>query len=1015
MMKYILLVVFVLWIFIVTGCSNAGNPVAGNLSSNSENQLMPAGIENKDSTSGVFALFSGYIDAKNLTGELIPVRESQIQDCIESIDITNFLSVTLCQDCVKLHSVYLDADENLVMEIGIRHPLESGNPSLPPTGKNRLDLHLFNVEGVIAIESATQYEFPNLQATVDSKRLLNASGYTSYMDSSLDSFFETGATVHPYILYFRDYSEGNFNPGSENGFSNVTNPSGYCVMPMGSDEDIKQYVLNLGENEILQFLFAVNATFGIAAGSIADRLNPVYCLPQFNKKAASEVQVKVLENNLVPGRTTSSAKLGIEVLDLNYNAEVGGELNQVRALSKVSRIAFEIPGVAQVVKWNPSPTGGDPKDPDNPLTFQLEFFNHSGGMEGVYNGLVKVTDSYPAGTNTAAILSGKDGISRVDPTQNPLEGLFSIDEFNTWQYFTIEIFANEQPIADLDVSSEIISTGGMIDLFPGPGTMDPDGAIVKYEYDFNYDGITFDIDSTNTTGDPVTTDPMINPTFDPVTCDVAMRVTDNGDPEKTAIDAVSITINPYETTGWARSWGGFYDDHGFDVAVDSNSNTYITGSFSDTVDFDPGWDIDEKTASGTADVYLMRFDEFGNLAWVVTWGADSDSPDGDSGFGVAVKDQNIYVIGKFYGTVDFDPGAGEANRLAKDYGDIFLSKFDQDGNFQWVQTWGDTGVDLADDIAIDSFGNIYVSGAFEGTVDFNPSTGTDNHSATGWINAFVTKFNSNGDFQWARTWGKLLDRGYGVTVDGSDNVYVTGTFQGTVDFDPGVDLDEWTSNGKDDIFLTKFDSFGNHQWAVAWGSAGEFYWQRDAGFSVATDSNGFSYVTGIFFGTCDFDPDADVDEKTANGFGDAFISKFDSSGLYQWSLTWGSENDDLYHGDSGNSIEISPYNDIFITGGFYSTVDFDPGANVTEYTSNGNVDVYLSKLSADGELLWTRTWGGFGLDDGLAVAVDSHGTAFVTGYFSNQVDFDPSGDVDTHESNGDLDIYLSKFPGDGEW
>jgi hypothetical protein len=599
------------------------------------------------------------IDTASLEGEMVPLREAMSKDVLEVIDITNYLAILPCNDCAKLHSVYLDSDENLVLDIGIRHPFAPGNPMHPPSATNRLDLHLFNVEGIVVIESGEYIEFTGFETSIDAKRLLNSSGYTGYLDDSLDSVFPTVADIHPYILHFRDYSEGNFDAINENGFTDLTDPSGYLVMPMGCDEDIRSYVFNIEQDETLEFIFAIGATYGISADSPAGRLNPVYSLPQFNKKAASEVSVEILENNLIPELSTSSVLLGINILDMNYGVEVGDAINEMRAESNIASIAVLIPGIGQMIRWAPDPVGGDPRDPDNPLAFEIEVFNHSSGVEGQYSGLVKVVDNCPTGLNESSILSAKDGISRVDIGQNALYGLFDIDVFATWQYFEIGIIANQPPVAEIEASSMEITCGEYVDLFPGAGTHDPDGEIVLYEYDFDWDGITFDVDESNSTGEPVSTPEYFNYTGEPIFQNCAMRVTDDGTPVLTDIDEITITVNPYETSGWARTWGGAFSDLGLCVALHDGDGVYAAGGFTGTVDFDPGIEVEERTAIGEGDAFLAKYDFEGRFVWVQTWGGDGDSPDGDRVYAIAVDGiGRIIVTGTFFGLTDFDPGAG---------------------------------------------------------------------------------------------------------------------------------------------------------------------------------------------------------------------------------------------------------------------------------------------------------------------------------------------------------------------
>jgi hypothetical protein len=168
------------------------------------------------------------------------------------------------------------------------------------------------------------------------------------------------------------------------------------------------------------------------------------------------------------------------------------------------------------------------------------------------------------------------------------------------------------------------------------------------------------------------------------------------------------------------------------------------------------------------------------------------------------------VAGEFEGTADFDPGPDVDNHVSNGSCDAFLTKFDSSGNFIWACTWGGTELDTGWGAAVDGSGNVYVAGYFWGTVDFDPGPDVDNHASNGEYDPFLTKFDSSGNFIWARTWGGTQgDAGYRAAVDGSGNVYVTGSFVGTADFDPGPGIDNHVSNGYGDAFLSKFPPDGN--------------------------------------------------------------------------------------------------------------------------------------------------------------------------------------------------------------
>ncbi len=199
--------------------------------------------------------------------------------------------------------------------------------------------------------------------------------------------------------------------------------------------------------------------------------------------------------------------------------------------------------------------------------------------------------------------------------------------------------------------------------------------------------------------------------------------------------------------------------------------------------------------------YDLMVDDTGNFGWALTWGASAH----DSGYAVATDGSgSVYVAGSFYGTVDFDPDGGDPH-TSNGGVDIFLSKFDSSGNFEWARTWGGPGANWGYAIAADGSGNVCVAGCFYGTADFDPDGG-DPHTSNGLWDAFLSKFDTSGNFEWARTWGGLYtDHARGVAADGSGNVYVTGFFQDTVDFDPHGG-DQHPTNGGCDVFLSKFDS-----------------------------------------------------------------------------------------------------------------------------------------------------------------------------------------------------------------
>ena len=240
--------------------------------------------------------------------------------------------------------------------------------------------------------------------------------------------------------------------------------------------------------------------------------------------------------------------------------------------------------------------------------------------------------------------------------------------------------------------------------------------------------------------------------------------------------------------------------------------------------------------------------------FAVTFGGTSY----DVGYGIAVDSSgNSYITGYFTGTVDF--GGGDVTAAGS--GDIFVLKLNSDGTFQWVKTYGGTLYDVGLGIAVDSSGNSYITGYFRGTVDF----GGGDVTAAGIYDIFVLKLNSSGTFQWVKTYGGTSSDGDGIAVDSSGNSYITGFFRGTVDFGGG----DVTSAGSEDIFVLKLNSSGTFQWVKTFGGT-----STDYGNDIAVDSSGNSYITGYFEGTVDFGG-GDV---TSAGGADFFVLKLNSSG-----------------------------------------------------------------------------------------------------------------------------------------
>jgi hypothetical protein len=365
---------------------------------------------------------------------------------------------------------------------------------------------------------------------------------------------------------------------------------------------------------------------------------------------------------------------------------------------------------------------------------------------------------------------------------------------------------------------------------------------------------------------------------------------------------------------------------------------------------------------------------------------------------------NIYTTGRFENTVDFDPGVGTSNLTSAGSSDVFISKLDASGNLLWAKSFGAAAADAGLSIAVDSTGNVYTTGFFASTVDFDPGAGTTNLTTAGSSDVFISKLDASGNLVFAKRFGGgISDLGYSIAVDSTGNIYTTGFFQDTVDFDPGAGTTNLITAGSSDVFISKLDASGNLVFAKRFGAA-----EADVGRSIALDSTGNIYTTGYFEQTVDFDPGAGTTNLTSAGRSDVFVSKIDSSGNLVFAKRFGAAEADV-----GLSVAVDSTGNVYTTGYFEQTVDFDPGAGTTDLTTAGGSDVFVSKLDASGNLVFAKRFGGSSDDGGISISVDSNGNIHTIGYFEERVDFDPGAGTSNLTSAGGTDVFVSKIDSSG--
>lgn len=368
---------------------------------------------------------------------------------------------------------------------------------------------------------------------------------------------------------------------------------------------------------------------------------------------------------------------------------------------------------------------------------------------------------------------------------------------------------------------------------------------------------------------------------------------------------------------------------------------------------------------------------------------------------------NLYTAGYFSETLDFNPDAGTFNLTSEQLTiDIFISKYDTDGNFIWAKSFGGAGNDGANNLQIDSQGNLYLIGHFDDLADLNPDKLKSlNLKSKGEYDVFVMKLNNLGNLIWVKTFGGLgYDNGNSLTLDNYGNLYVTGTFYETVDFDPDtLKTSNLTSNGKSDIFISKFDDMGNFIWVKSIGGKGQ-----DQG-SLRFGPSGSIYVYGGFEDSIDFDPDVSKTYLlTSAGKNDMFISKLDRNGNFLWAKSIGGSEFDV------GGISIDFLGNIYVSGQFGGTVDFNMDIGTkNNLTAIGGQEAFIAKFDSLANFIWIRQIGGKGYE-ASGVIVKPNGNIYVVGWFSENVIFNYGLPRNIEfNSSGGIDIFISKYDSSG--
>jgi hypothetical protein len=424
---------------------------------------------------------------------------------------------------------------------------------------------------------------------------------------------------------------------------------------------------------------------------------------------------------------------------------------------------------------------------------------------------------------------------------------------------------------------------------------------------------------------------------------------------------------------WSKSAIGSRTDEGISVSADASGNVFFTGYFySPTITFGSITLINADTSTtddGFDDVFVAKYDANGNVLWAKCAGGINY----DEGYSVSADaNGNAFVAGYFYSTaITFGTTTLINADTAGITQDVFIAKYDANGNVLWAKRAGGINYDEGYSVSADANGNVYLTGYFYSpTITFGNTTLTNADTSGNSDDLFIVKYDLNGNILWAKRAGGLKnDEGYSLSADANGNVLLTGYFSSpTISFGNTTLTNADPSGITDDIFIAKYDSSGNVLWAKSVGGT-----NYDYGYSVSADASGNAFITGAFesssitFGSTTL-------TNAASEFTNVFIAKYDSNGNFLWAKSAGGTQQ-----DAGYSISADANGNAFVTGSFYSSQIIFGSDTLTPPAGSAD-PMFIVKYDANGNVLCASALSSGG-DDQNGVSADAFGNAYIGGDF----------------------------------
>jgi len=462
----------------------------------------------------------------------------------------------------------------------------------------------------------------------------------------------------------------------------------------------------------------------------------------------------------------------------------------------------------------------------------------------------------------------------------------------------------------------------------------------------------------------------------------------------------TLVIDP--TLVWGTYFGGDSDEYALGISIDSLSNSYLTGEVNSITQFEPSRSS-LVPYGGDGNVFLAKFNSAGNIVWTTYFGGDGE----DKGNSICLsKSGNIYITGQTESTNGIATSGAYQTSMAggNTYGDAFLAKFNKSGSLNWATYFGGEGDEFGAGVSVDTSENVYFTGSTSIVCSSCRKIATSGAYQTynaGTWDVFLAKFSSSGSIFWATYYGGTsVDLGYGVSIDASGNVYITGrTFSGSGIATSGAYKTFLRTTGywaNWDCFLAKFSSAGSLKWSTYFGGYAD-----DFANGICADPFGNVYITGGTTGNSDSVATSGAFETSYPGGYVAFLAKFSGSGSLTWSTYYGNE------AEVGNSVCSDKNGNIYLAGTSNSPSKI---ANSCAYQINngGSYDAFLAKFNSSGKRIWGTYFGGTSKDAATSLSADNAGYIYMTGFTFSSSSIATSGAYQT-SLKGSVDAFLAKF------